>query len=61
VIDGEINGAVTGRFKFGPHLIEDVLIGDGVHNERGEILDAVYEVFDRDASTAKRYNGVKIN
>jgi hypothetical protein len=63
LIDGEFHGAVVGRFKFGPHVIEDIIIdleADERINRREEILEAVYEVFDRESSPAKRYNGIVI-
>jgi hypothetical protein len=60
VIDGEINGAAVGRFKFGPHVIEDVIINDNAQIDRDEILEAVYEIFDREESPVQRFNGEKV-
>ena len=60
LIDGELRGAVCGRFKFGPHIIEDVLLdlpSGEQESRREEVLDAVYTVFDRTASPLKRYAG----
>ena len=60
LIDGELRGAVCGRFKFGPHIIEDVLLdlpSGEQESRREEVLDAVYTVFDRTASPFKRYAG----
>lgn len=61
VIDGEISGAVLGRFKFGPHLVEDVVVAEGARCDRDEILEAVCEIFDKESSPAKRFNGMIIN
>ncbi len=60
LIDGEFHGAVMGKFKFGPHVIEDIVLDlpDEERNTRKEeILKAVYTVFDPIASRAIRYNG----
>ncbi len=63
LIDGEFHGAVVGKFKFGPHVIEDVIL-DLPEKERTErreeILAVVYAVFDPAASRAIRYNGIKL-
>lgn len=60
LIDGEIRGAVCGRFRFGPHDLEDVVL-DLPPEERAarreEIIEAVYTVFDRAGSPLKRYDG----
>lgn len=60
LIDGEIRGAVCGRFKFGPHVLNDVVLNlspSEATRRRGEILDAVYRVFDRKLSPLARYCG----
>ncbi|MDF2944296.1 MAG: hypothetical protein K0S01_3154 [Herbinix sp.] len=61
LIDGVFHGVVVGRFKFGPHVIEDIIL-DLEEKEktrrREEILKAVYEVFDNEGSSAKRYCGI---
>lgn len=60
VIDGEINGAVMGRFKFGPHRLDDVLVNLPEIEKtarREEILEAVYAIFDRGLSPVQRYDG----
>lgn len=60
VIDGVIRGAVTGHFKFGPHIIEDVLTDLSEEEKtarREEILEAIYAVFDRFQSPVMRYDG----
>ena len=61
LIDGEFHGAVMGKFKFGPHVIEDIVLDlpdEERNSRRDEILKAVYTVFDPIASRAIRYNGV---
>ena len=61
LIDGEFHGAVMGKFKFGPHVIEDIVLDlpeKELHERKEEILEAVYTVFDPVASKANRYNGV---
>jgi hypothetical protein len=63
LVDGEFHGVVVGRFKFGPHVLEDIIVDLEVKermSRREEILEAVYEVFDREDSPAKRYNGTVI-
>jgi hypothetical protein len=60
LVDGEFHGAVAGRFKFGPHVIEDIILDlqePEKHRRREEILAAVYKEFDREQSRAKRYDG----
>lgn len=64
LIDGDIRGAVCGRFRFGPHDIEDIkldLPADECAKRKNEILDAVYNVFDYALSPWKRYNGENRN
>ncbi|MHB8128086.1 MAG: hypothetical protein ACYDEX_03720, partial [Mobilitalea sp.] len=63
LIDGVFHGVVVGRFKFGPHLIEDIVLDlpeDETIRRRDEILEAVYKVFDQVNSPAKRYKGKTI-
>jgi hypothetical protein len=62
LIDGDIAGAVCGRFRFGPHDIEDIVLNlpDGeCMRRKNEILDAVYTVFDFAKSPYKRYCGIE--
>lgn len=62
LVDGEIHGAVCGRFRFGPHDIEDIILDlpeDEIPRRKNEILDAVYTVFNPGASPYKRFNGIK--
>jgi len=64
LIDGEFHGVVVGRFKFGPHVIEDIILDlaeEEKENRREEIQQAVYCVFDRTDSPIKNYNGQKNN
>lgn len=60
LIDGEFKGAVMGNFKYGPYVIEDIMLdlSDGESDTRKEeILEAVYRVNSRQNSPAKKYNG----
>jgi len=60
LIDGVFHGAVTGRFKFGPHIIEDIILDlpdEECQNRKDEIFAAVYGVFDRQSSPIGRYCG----
>jgi hypothetical protein len=60
LVDGVIHGAVVGKFKFGPHVIEDVILDLPESEKRdhhAEIVKAVYEVFDREKSPIRRYDG----
>lgn len=62
LIDGDIRGSVCGRFRFGPHDIEDIKVDlpeSECKSRKNEILDAVYSVFDYSTSPYKRFNGVK--
>lgn len=59
--DGEFHGAVTGKFKFGPHIIEDITVDlpEGeLRKCKDEIIKAVHEVFDPANSPVKRFNGI---
>lgn len=49
-----------GRFKFGPHVIEDVLLDVPAHDRAYEILEAVYDVFDRDTSPVRMFEGMPL-
>jgi hypothetical protein len=62
-IDGEIRGALCGRFRFGPHDLTDVLLElpeEERHSRRGEILAAIYTEFDPALSPLGRYCGEKL-
>ena len=41
IMDGEIHGAVLGKFKYGPYMIEDIVVDEGYEDYREEILKAV--------------------
>ncbi len=59
LIDGEFHGAVVGKFKFGPHVLEDVIIDlpkEEKTKRRAEIMAAIYMVFDEKLSPLKRYD-----
>lgn len=61
LIDGEFYGAVMGRFKFGPHIIEDIVLNiseEELKNRLDEILEAVAVVFDPVGSPIRRINGI---
>lgn len=63
LIDGEFHGAVVGRFKFGPHILEDIILDlseEEQERRRNEIMEAVYRVFDKEASPVQRYNSKKL-
>lgn len=54
LLDGELHGAVQGKFKYGPYIIENVVVDEEYEDRREEILRAV-----RDAnagSVVQRYN-----
>lgn len=60
LVDGTFHGVVAGRFKFGPHIIEDVVLDltvDERSARREEIIEAIYEVFDSLESPIKRFDG----
>ncbi len=60
LIDGEFKGAVVGRFKNGPFVLEDVILdmsGDEASSRRTEIIEAVYAVNSSEHSPLKRYHG----
>ena len=41
LIDGEIRGAVLGKFKYGPYIIEDVTVEEECIARREAVLKAV--------------------
>ena len=41
LMDGEIHGAVLGKFKYGPYIIEDIVADAGYEKRKPEILEAV--------------------
>jgi len=45
LIDGTFHGAVAGRFKFGPHIIEDIVLDlpdEEKEHRKDEIIEVVY-------------------
>lgn len=61
LIDGELRGSVAGRFKFGPHVIEDILLDlpeEEALRRKDEIIAAVAVRFPLEASPVRRYRGV---
>ena len=63
LIDGEFHGAVTGRFKFGPHIIEDIVLDLSAEDKTKrmyEVIKAVYGTFDRVNSPIKKFDGKEI-
>ncbi|MCL2775705.1 MAG: hypothetical protein FWD71_20515, partial [Oscillospiraceae bacterium] len=61
LIDGVFHGALCGRFTFGPAELEDVVLDlpeDEKIARKSEILEAIYEMHDREASPVKRYCGI---
>lgn len=60
LVDGEIHGAVCGRFRFGPPEVEDIVLdlpGGQAEARRQEVLAAVYTRLDPAESPARRYQG----
>lgn len=60
LIDGVFHGAVMGCFKFGPHVIEDIILDlsdDERELRKEEVLEAVYGVFGRQSCPVGRYCG----
>lgn len=61
LIDGEIQGALVGRFTFGPPELEDIVLEAGVASRyRQEILDAVAHRFAGSGARLQRYCGVRL-
>ena len=56
-IDGEFGGAVLGKFKSGPYIIEDVKVDNYYISRKDEIIEAIYTVNDRAKSPIKRFLG----
>lgn len=60
LIDGELRGAVIGRFKFGPPVVEDIvtdLPGEEQLRRRDEILAAVSRQFPPEESPPRLFGG----
>lgn len=58
LLDGEIHGAVMGKFKYGPYIIEDVVVEEAYTDRREEILEAVQQA--QSESRIKRFNGMEL-
>lgn len=41
LMDGEIHGAVLGKFKYGPYIVEDIVVDKGFEKRRKQILEAL--------------------
>lgn len=57
LIDGRFQGAVYGKFKNGPFLVEDVWAEEPVRHRKEELLRAVWEANPAPESRPKRYCG----
>ncbi len=55
IIDGEIHGAVQGKFKYGPYIIENIAVDSDYVSRRDEIIDAVEK--ENPDSDILRFNG----
>lgn len=58
LIDGEIHGVVHGKFKYGPYIIEDVVVDEQYTERKIEIIAAVEKA--NPGSTVLRFMGEKI-
>lgn len=62
LIDGELRGVVTGYFKYGPYILEDIVLDlplEVATERKHEILDAVYAVNGQE-NPVKRFCGKEI-
>ncbi|HIZ55046.1 MAG TPA: hypothetical protein H9671_02440 [Firmicutes bacterium] len=60
LIDGVFHGMVAGKFKFGPHIVEDIILDfpePELTQKRSAILQAVAMVFPPNESPVQRYCG----
>ena len=58
LIDGEFKGAVIGKFKNGPFILDDVVFtlpDNEIKSRKDEIIDAIYKVNSREYSPIKKY------
>lgn len=60
LIDGRFQGAVYGRFKIGPFVVEDVWVEEPVRDRKDEILEAVAAANPAPESRPKRYCGQEL-
>lgn len=58
IIDGEVHGAVMGKFKYGPYIIEDVITDEGYERYRDNILPLIQD--ENPGSDIKRFMGKKL-
>lgn len=54
LIDGELHGAVQGKFKYGPYIIENVMVDEEYEDRKEAILQAVRE--ENPGSDVLRFN-----
>jgi len=60
LIDGEIKGAVVGKIKNGPFILEDIVLDlsiDKIGLYKDAIIEAVYMVNSHEHSPIKKFNG----
>lgn len=60
LIDGRFQGAVYGKFKNGPFLVEDVYAEEPVRHRREELLQAARQANPAPESRPKRYCGEEL-
>jgi len=60
LIDGAFAGAVWGRFKNGPYIIEDIVTDEAHAGRKEEIVEAVYTVNSREHSPIRRFMGEEV-
>lgn len=58
LMDGEIHGVVHGKFKYGPYIIEDVVVDEAYVNRKDEIIAAVEEA--NEGSKVLRFMGEEL-
>lgn len=58
LMDGEIHGVVHGKFKYGPYIIEDVVVDEDYVSRRNEIIAAVEEA--NEGSKVLRFMGKEL-
>lgn len=63
LLDGEFKGIVTGKFKNGPFLIDDVVLTlpeNEIKARKEEVIEAIYKVNNRELSPIRKYNGMPL-
>lgn len=58
LLDGEIHGVVHGKFKYGPYIIEDVVVDDAYVARKEQIIAAVEEA--NEGSRVLRFMGEEL-